>query len=132
MKSLHNDKQWLTSAAEPTHLFLKETTCRCGCGANDMQQRIVDIFFNVRAIVGKPIEVTSGFRCVKHNKKVGGKAKGQHITGLALDLSVPVGYTVDTFADVGEQAGAGGIGKYYKQKFCHLDGRVGRFRWVEL
>jgi len=38
-----------------------------------------------RKIVG-PIIVTSGFRCEAVNRKVGGVAKSQHLTGQAADI----------------------------------------------
>ena len=40
----------------------------------------------VREMFGKPIRVNSGYRCEKHNKKVGGAAKSQHLTGQAADI----------------------------------------------
>lgn len=40
----------------------------------------------LREIYGKPIRVTSGYRCPRLNKAVGGVANSQHLTGQAADL----------------------------------------------
>jgi uncharacterized protein YcbK (DUF882 family) len=39
-----------------------------------------------RRIVGRPIIITSGFRCPEHNKAVGGKPESAHLTGEAWDI----------------------------------------------
>ena len=35
-----------------------------------------------------PIVITSGYRCIKHNKKIGGTKKSQHLKGNAVDIRV--------------------------------------------
>ena len=40
----------------------------------------------IREKFGKPITVTSGYRCEKLNKLVGGKPNSQHLKGQASDL----------------------------------------------
>lgn len=40
----------------------------------------------IRDEYGKPIYITSGYRCPELNKKVGGKKNSQHLMGLAADL----------------------------------------------
>ena len=40
----------------------------------------------IREKFGKPITVTSGYRCEKLNKLVGGKPNSQHLKGQAADL----------------------------------------------
>lgn len=40
----------------------------------------------IREAYGKPITVTSGYRCAALNKAVGGKATSQHTKGEAADL----------------------------------------------
>lgn len=40
----------------------------------------------LREAYGKPIIVTSGYRCQKLNKAVGGAASSQHILGQAADI----------------------------------------------
>ena len=43
-------------------------------------------FYNIREAWGKPIPVSSGYRCPKHNKAAGGHPYSIHLFGLALDL----------------------------------------------
>ena len=40
-----------------------------------------------RALYGKPIVVTSGFRTESHNEKVGGVSSSSHLKGLAIDVA---------------------------------------------
>ena len=40
----------------------------------------------LRELYGKPIEVTSGYRCPKLNRAVGGGATSQHLKGEAADI----------------------------------------------
>ena len=49
-------------------------------------QILFDNFDFIREAWGKPIFVTSGYRCPMHNAMVGGKVLSVHMFGLALDL----------------------------------------------
>lgn len=37
----------------------------------------------------KPVKITSGYRCLELNQKIGGKYNSQHLTGNAVDLIIP-------------------------------------------
>lgn len=65
-----------------------EFTCKCGCGLNNMNLKVVKIADEVRKHFGKPAIVTSGSRCEKHNKEVGGVANSRHLQGKAIDMYV--------------------------------------------
>lgn len=43
----------------------------------------------VRALVGKPVHVSSGYRSPAVNKAVGGSSKSAHMRGMAADITVP-------------------------------------------
>ena len=43
----------------------------------------------LRQHYGKPIRITSGYRCEELNSAVGGVRRSQHMLGEAADLSVP-------------------------------------------
>ncbi len=47
---------------------------------------VANILDPLREAYGKPIVVSSGYRCVKLNRAVGGVARSQHITGQAADI----------------------------------------------
>ena len=50
---------------------------------------LVDMVLDpLREAWGKPITVTSGYRCAELNRKVGGVSTSQHLKGEAADISV--------------------------------------------
>lgn len=53
-----------------------------------MRYLCVSVLEPLRAELGRPIIVTSGFRCAKLNKAVGGVSASQHMYGQAADLKV--------------------------------------------
>lgn len=56
----------------------------------EQKENLIALVDNVldplRKLWGKPIIVTSGFRCTKLNRAVGGVAKSQHTKGQAADI----------------------------------------------
>lgn len=52
----------------------------------DNLNRLADYLDGIRAKFGKPILISSGYRCPMLNKAVGGVANSQHLKGLAADL----------------------------------------------
>lgn len=52
----------------------------------DNLNKLADYLDNIREKVGKPILISSGFRCPVLNKAVGGVSNSQHQKGLAADL----------------------------------------------
>lgn len=49
-------------------------------------KKVMYILDIVRAYIGKPIFVNSGYRCKKLNEMVGGVQKSMHTKGLAADI----------------------------------------------
>jgi hypothetical protein len=73
--------------------FKKEDfLCRCGkCEMPaEVEENLIALVENVlepaREKLGGPIIVNSGYRCVRHNKAVGGVANSQHLRGEAADV----------------------------------------------
>lgn len=64
----------------------KEFACRCDCKRDDISIELVSKLQQVRDIVGKPLKITSGVRCVSHNASIGGSATSSHITSEAADI----------------------------------------------
>lgn len=82
----------LNSNPTPSHYTCKyfkdsEFNCPC-CGKNIMKNGIKQIADQIREHFGKPATITSGTRCTKHNKEVGGVAGSYHTTGNAIDIVV--------------------------------------------
>ena len=49
--------------AKDTKIFkVSEFTCKCGCGTNNIDQRIINMAQKIRDEVGKPVRVNSGCR----------------------------------------------------------------------
>ena len=55
---------------------------------DNMLNLIVHCLQPLRDKIGKPIIITSGYRCDKVNKLVGGKINSQHKTGQAADFTI--------------------------------------------
>jgi zinc D-Ala-D-Ala carboxypeptidase len=93
--------------------------CKCGCGTNGIQDTLIDRIDEARDKSGIVFRVTSGYRCPKHNKEVGGKPDSAHLKGLAVDISIPDGFSRYSALLGALQAGFTriGIGK----NFIHLD-----------
>lgn len=68
---------------------VSEFTCKCGCGLNNAEQKLIDMCQKIRDKLGVAVRVNSGCRCVKHNMsaKVVGVRNSQHLDGVAADLS---------------------------------------------
>jgi len=65
----------------------QEFACPC-CGECKMEMGFVSWLDEIRSIYGKPIVITSGYRCEKHNFEVGGVPDSAHLKGLAADIRV--------------------------------------------
>jgi len=70
------------------HVRSSEVECRrCELGAKQQISReLLKKFEEVRKSYGSPIRITSGYRCLVHNRVIGSTDKSQHVTGDALDL----------------------------------------------
>jgi zinc D-Ala-D-Ala carboxypeptidase len=53
----------------------------------NVQELVNNVLDPLREAYGKPITVTSGFRCPALNKAVGGSATSQHMSGQAADIT---------------------------------------------
>ena len=67
-------------------LGLHEVACKCGCGVNFISMELADKFMIARRLFGEGITITSGFRCINHNRSVGSQDTSSHTKGLALDV----------------------------------------------
>ena len=80
-----------------------------------------------------PVKINSAYRCPKHNAKVGGAEKSQHLTGLAADIvcdTVPPRMLANIVEELMKDGRIpnGGIGRY--DSFTHVDIRSnGPARW---
>jgi uncharacterized protein YcbK (DUF882 family) len=120
------------------HFSKAEFQCPC-CQMLSIAMPLVTTLEELRALVGKPLKITSAYRCPVHNAAVGGAPKSEHISGLAADVLVPTGVTLKAFyamADSLFRFKNGGIGLYPAEgkspAFIHVDVRGTRARWARV
>ncbi len=83
MKYQYSDSTQITP-----HFNAKEFRCKCGkVHAFSISNELVDKLEKLYAALNcSKIIVTSGFRCVAHDRNVGGSGTGQHTLGNAADI----------------------------------------------
>ena len=60
-----------------------------GAEIMDNLQRLAQGLERVQALIGFPLEISSGYRCLELNRRVGGASSSQHTLGLAADFICP-------------------------------------------
>lgn len=63
-----------------------EFACKCGCGAHEISEALIVRLELIRRVCRRPIMITSGRRCLDHNKAVGGAPMSRHMYGRAADI----------------------------------------------
>ena len=98
-----------------------EFACKCGCGYDTPDPELIRMLQVARDLYGKSMIISSGCRCIKHNRNVGGAANSAHITGMAADIATPTG--VDRYLIIKAliQAGFERLGINFNKKFIHVD-----------
>lgn len=86
MLSEHFSLEEMTVTQEGTRAGLDNTP---GEQETANLQRLCRVLEAVRALLGAPVIVTSGFRSQAVNKLVGGAINSAHIKGLAADIIAP-------------------------------------------
>lgn len=109
-----------------------EFTCKCGeCDGGGVKWLLIRNLETLREVVGRPIKVTSGYRCSEHNRKVGGVTDSFHTKGLAADIVCEGLSTDELAAKASKVFNLGGVGYYPKEGFVHVDVRGARARWTK-
>ena len=116
-----------------------EFDCKCGCEMPSSVfyeiEELANELQTIRDRFNAPIQINSAYRCLSHNKAIGGVSNSQHVSGKASDIVVK-GYTSDEVADELEVMledeclfpfHLGGIGRY--NTFTHIDTRPSKARW---
>ena len=102
--------------------------CKCGCGFDTYDFETREVLKEVERWFGKSVHITSGCRCDKHNKYIGGVELSKHKEAKAADIWVE-----DTTPDAVYEyldklyPDRYGVGKY--RTFTHIDTRADRARW---
>jgi uncharacterized protein YcbK (DUF882 family) len=107
---------------------LSEFACPC-CKRVMLHPLLLNKLVEFRAIIKKPLYITSGYRCAEYNQKVGGIKCSYHLLGLAADIRVE-GVSALDLLEYAEILNFSGIGFYEKKNFLHLDVRPTKLaRW---
>jgi hypothetical protein len=103
----------------------------CSCATTLIDDKLVEILQQIREHFGKPVTVTSGYRCPTYNKSVNGATASRHAKGQAADIVV-AGVKPAEVAKYAESIGVLGVGLYETDKdghFVHVDTRTTKAFW---
>ena len=122
------DKTYLTSNFRVSEFSCHGKGC---CTTTLVDQQLVQYLQKIRDHFGKPITITSGYRCPKHNKNVSGATGSRHAKGQAADIVVKDVKPAEV-AKYAESIGIKGIGLYETNAdgfFVHIDTRTTKSFW---
>ena len=100
----------------------QEMSCKCGCNSEGIQPALMDKLQELRTAYGKPMRITSGYRCPKHPVEASKSVPGAHALGLAADIGVQ-GAEAHKVLELALKHGFSGIGVQQKGsgRFIHVD-----------
>lgn len=97
------------------------------CTETPIDEKLVNYLQAIRSHFGKPVQITSGYRCPVHNAKTPNAApKSKHMLGMAADIYIS-GTAPAEIAKFAESIGVKGIGLY--DSFVHIDTREEKYFW---
>lgn len=114
---------WVTNVQAETlqraspHFMYQEFACKC-CGESKIKLQVILNLEKLRKMANAPIIITSGYRCPKHNREVGGAKRSQHCLGNAVDVKI-TGYTPTQVARMAKKCGFTWVKVY--STWTHLD-----------
>ena len=118
---------------------LSEFQCKSGAEMPaEVLENIKELAKNMQVLrdhIGKPIQITSGYRSPDHNKKIGGAKASKHVLGMACDFKVKGVTPAEIIKDIEvlimcDKMKQGGIGIY--PSWVHYDiyyNGVNKRRW---
>ena len=87
-----------------------------------LMELCVNVLEPLRAKLGKPIQITSGYRSPAHNAAIGGAKNSLHTTGMAADIAVgAIPDQIKVAAILSKIPAVGGIGLYEAKGIVHVD-----------
>ena len=107
---------------ETKNFSSEELTCSC-CGDSGVEQWALDKLQEIRDNLGRPLKITSAYRCSNHPIEARKKVPGSHNQGTAFDIYYSNGAELHQLVSQGVLKGAVGIG--IAKNFVHLDWRTG-------
>lgn len=116
-----------------TYFISNEFDCHGSgcCSSTLINPELVKYLQKIREHFNAPITITSGYRCLTHNSRVGGATGSRHTKGDAADIVVK-GVAPREVAKYAESIGIKGIGLYETSAdgfFTHIDTRPTKSFW---
>lgn len=123
----------MTSNTKNFHPDTDTLGCTCGCGLNRVVQDSLDKLQLIRDDFGKPMVVTSGFRCPNHpiEARKGKDALHRHCSGKSFDVRCRNSKDRYALVKLAMKYGAKGIG--IRGDIVHIDwfgGDEDKFLWL--
>lgn len=98
----------------------------CSCTTTLIDDELVEYLQKIRDHFGKPLDITSAYRCPSYNQSEGGATGSYHVKGMAADFKID-GVAPKEIAKFAESIGILGIGLY--SNFVHIDTRTTKYFW---
>ena len=98
----------------------------CPCTTILIDDKLVEYLQKIRDHFGKPVTISSAYRCPSYNSSVSKATSSYHIKGMAADFYIE-GVAPIEIAKYAESIGILGIGLY--SDFVHIDTRTVKFFW---
>ncbi|MDX5401067.1 MAG: D-Ala-D-Ala carboxypeptidase family metallohydrolase [Rhodobacterales bacterium] len=107
-------KDWRWPSFSPREIASK------GEGELLVDDHALDKLQALRERLGKPMLITSAYRSVAHNRRVGGAKNSMHMQGIAFDVRME-NHDPHEFEAAARAVGFTGFGYYPKSGFMHID-----------
>ncbi len=97
------------------------TAANRGVSTSCFPRRLRNLLKKVSAHYGRKLHITSGYRSHRHNRRVGGARRSQHLHCTAADFYVPGVNKYALARYLKRMPGRGGVGTYGGNRIVHLD-----------
>lgn len=125
IKAYVTEEQGNVKVAE--HFRVKEFACKDGTPIVFIDDYLAILLDIARNEIGKPITITSGYRTVLHNAKVGGAKYSFHTRGMAADIKAD-GVKPKELAKVLDRIVPNSCGIIVYDNWVHFDTRNTKYR----
>jgi zinc D-Ala-D-Ala carboxypeptidase len=98
-----------------------ELMCKCGKCNQTVKPEFRELLNKARALANVPFNVTSGMRCLKHNRNIESRDTSTHIKGLAADIFYSDDLHLARIVHACSRVGITRLGVNKNKKFIHLD-----------
>ncbi len=118
------DGEYIPDALEAVNHILRDWREDEACR---MDPRVLDILAATQRLLdcGEPFEIVSGYRTPATNAMLRNRSRGvaknsYHVKGMAVDVTMK-SRSVAQISRAGLELGGGGVGRYSRSDFVHLD-----------